>query len=183
MRRLVIILVTFVIVFITGSCGDKQFDSLYDGQEKTIESLVENLTKGNDDATVESNNGSIRVTLVHGEGAPLSENGAVAFYYAGYYITSSSLGSSNMFATNNESFAKSQRWSTTDTTSFAITTIKLGEDEIVEGLKNGLVGVKGGDECYVLFSGKRGFGKKKIANVPAHSALAYRLWIKSVSND
>ena len=52
MRRLVIILVTFVIVFITASCGDKQFDSLYDGQEKTIESLVENLTKGNDDATV-----------------------------------------------------------------------------------------------------------------------------------
>ena len=183
MRRLVIILVSSVIALVFASCGDKQFDSLYDGQEKTIDGLVENLTRGKDDATVESNNGSIRVTVVHGEGTPLSETGAVAFYYAGYYITGNSLSGSNMFATNNESFANSQRWSTTDTTAFAITTIKLGEDEIVEGLKNGLVGVKGGDECYVLFSGKRGFGKKKIANVPAHSALAYRLWIKSVSND
>ncbi|MBR5661502.1 MAG: FKBP-type peptidyl-prolyl cis-trans isomerase [Bacteroidales bacterium] len=183
MRRLVVISISVIIALIAASCGDKQFDSLYDGQEKTIETLVNNLTKGKDDATVESINGSVRVTVVHGEGTPLSENGAVAFYYAGYYITSGSLDKSTMFATNNESFASSQRWSVTDTTAFAITTIKLGEDEIVEGLKNGLVGVKGGDECYVLFSGKRGFGKKKIANIPAHAALAYRLWIKSVSND
>jgi FKBP-type peptidyl-prolyl cis-trans isomerase len=183
MRNLVVISISVIIAFIATSCGDKQLDSLYDGQEKKIQSLVTNLTRNNNDATVESNNGSIRVTVVHGEGAPLSENGAVAFYYAGYYITSASLDKSTMFATNNESFANSQRWSTTDTTAFAITTIKLGEDDIVEGLKNGLVGVKGGDECYVLFSGKRGFGKKKIANIPANSALAYRLWIKSVSND
>lgn len=183
MRNLVVISISVIIAFIATSCGDKQLDSLYDGQEKKIQSLVTNLTRNNNDATVESNNGSVRVTVVHGEGAPLSETGAVAFYYAGYYITGNSLSSSNMFATNNESFANSQRWSTTDTTAFAITTIKLGEDDIVEGLKNGLVGVKGGDECYVLFSGKRGFGKKKIANIPSNAALAYRLWIKSVSND
>lgn len=183
MRRLIVISVSVLIALVAASCGDKQLDAVYDGQEKTIETLVENLTNGKDDATVESNKGSIRVTVVHGEGAPLSENGAVAFYYAGYIIRGRSLDASSMFATNNESFAKSQRWATTDTSAFDIMTIKLDEDDIVEGLRNGLVGVKGGDECYVLFSGKRGFGKKKIANIPAYSALAYRLWIKSVSND
>ena len=40
MRRLVIILVSSVIALVFASCGDKQFDSLYDGQEKTIDGLV-----------------------------------------------------------------------------------------------------------------------------------------------
>ena len=91
--------------------------------------------------------------------------------------------SSNVFATNNESFASSIKWALSDSTSFDIMTVKMGEDDIVEGLRNGLVGVKGGEECYVMFNGKHGFGKKKISNIPANSALAYHLWIKSVTND
>ena len=106
----------------------------------------------------------------------------MAFYYAGYFISGNNLSNSNLFATNYETFANSIKWNVTDTTSFEIMTIRLDESDIVEGLRKGLPGVNGGEECYILFNGKRGFGKKKIANVPSNAALAWHLWIKSVSD-
>ena len=183
MNRHLSIVISVVLAIILASCGDKQMDSLYDTQESNIEGIVENLTKSSESATVQKNNGSVRVTVVQGEGAPLEDNGAVAFYYAGFYITGKSISNNNLFATNYETFANSIRWSVTDTTAFNIATIRLGEDKIVDGLRDGLVGVKGGEECYVLFNGKGGFGKKKIGNIPSNAALAYHLWIKSVSNE
>ena len=113
----------------------------------------------------------------------MKEGGAVSFYYAGFLISSSRLTNSNLFATNYDTFANSAGWAVSDSSTFTISTVKLGEDNLVEGLRNGLIGVKGGDECYVMFSGKHGFGKKKITSIPSNSALAYRLWIKSVSNN
>lgn len=44
------------------------------------------------------------------------------------------------------------------------------------------VTVKHGDECYIMFNGKYGFGKHTNGTVPGNSALAYHLWISSVSN-
>lgn len=181
MKRLTVI--SLAALTLLSSCGKKQLETTYDSQESNIESIISSLTKSTEDAKVERNGGSVRVTVVEGEGAPLDEKGAVAFYYAGYFISGSSLSSSNVFATNYETFAKSIRWSLSDTTAFDITTVRLGEDELVEGLRNGIIGVKGGEECYVMFNGSHGFGKRKISNIPPNSALAYHLWIKSVSND
>ena len=181
MRELTVI--SLVIMTLLSSCGDKQLETTYDRQESDIESIITNLTGSTGNAMVERNGGSVRVTVVEGEGAPLDEKGAVAFYYAGYYISGGSLSSSTVFATNYETFAQSIRWSLSDTTAFDIMTVRLGEDEIVEGLRNGIIGVKGGEECYVMFNGRHGFGKRKISNIPPNAALAFHLWIKSVSND
>ena len=182
MRRLSVLLIFSAIALLVASCGKKQLESMYDKQETNIEAIISNLTRSNPDATVELNDGIAKVTVVQGEGAPLSEAGAVAFYYAGYFISGNNLSNSNLFATNYETFANSIKWNVTDTTSFEIMTIRLDESDIVEGLRKGLPGVKGGEECYILFNGKRGFGKKKIANVPSNAALAWHLWIKSVSD-
>ena len=168
---------------LSASCGKKQMETTYEKQESNIQAIVSSLTKDNSNATTEYLNGSVRVTLTHGEGAELREDGAVSFYYAGFYISSTKISNNTLFATNYDTFASSARWSVTDSSAFDIKTVSLAKDDIVEGLRNGLVGVKAGDECYVLFSGKHGFGKRKIANVPARAALAYRLWIKSVTND
>ena len=54
---------------------------------------------------------------------------------------------------------------------------------MVTGLRNGLVGVKGGEECYILFSGKYGFGNKQSGTIPANSALVYHVWVESLSNE
>lgn len=182
MKKLAIITLG-IIWFLASSCEKKQMETAYEKQESNIQAIVNSLTKANADATTDYNNGSVRVTTVHGEGQELQEDGAVSFYYAGFIITSSSLSNSNLFATNYDTFASSARWAVTDSSAFDIKTISLAKDDIVEGLKNGLIGVKGGDECYVLFSGKHGFGKHKIANIPSNAALAYHLWIKSVTND
>ena len=172
-----------IFCILAASCGSKQLETTYDKQESNIQAIVNTLTKDQESATTDYNNGSVRVTLVHGDGEELKEGGAVSFYYAGFFISSSRISNSNLFATNYDTFANSVKWTVTDSTSFDIRTINLAEDDIVEGLRNGLIGVRGGDECYVLFSGKHGFGKKKFANIPSRSALAYHLWIKSVTND
>lgn len=182
MNRTTQILMAVLLVF-AASCGKKQMETTYDRQESNIEAIVGSLTKSNPDATTEYNNGTVKVTVVHGDGEALEEGGAVSFYYAGFFISSSNLSNSNLFATNYDTFANSAGWAVTDSSTFTISTVKLGEDNLVEGLRNGLIGVKGGDECYVMFSGKHGFGKKKITSIPSNSALAYRLWIKSVSNN
>ena len=182
MRRLTVILGA-ALAFLAVSCDKKGMETLYDKQEGYIESLTERFTSSAEGVTVDRNEGSVRVTVVHGDGPALQENGAVAFYYAGHFINGSTLSASNLFATNSETYANSVRWSVTDSSSFAIVTVRLGQDEIVKGLRNGLPGVRAGDECYIMFNGQYGFGKKEIANVPSNSALAYHLWIKSVSND
>ena len=170
-----------ILCILAASCDKK--DTSFDKQESNIQSIVNSLMNANPDATTDYNNGSVRVTVVHGDGQGLEKDGAVSFYYAGFYITGTSINNGSLFATNYDTFASSARWTVTDSTAFDIKTVSLAKDEIVEGLKNGLVGVKGGDECYVLFSGKYGFGKHYIANIPPNSALAYHLWIKSVTND
>ena len=182
MRRLTLLVSCAIASLLAASCDKKQIESMYDKQESNIEGLIESLTKRTPEATVERNDGIVRITVAQGDGATLSDNGAVAFYYAGYVISGKTLSSGSLFATNYETFANSVGWAVSDTTAFDIMTLRLDDCDIVEGLKKGLPGVKGGDECYILFNGKRGFGKKKIANIPANSALAWHLWIKSVSD-
>jgi FKBP-type peptidyl-prolyl cis-trans isomerase len=43
--------------------------------------------------------------------------------------------------------------------------------------------VKGGEECQILFTGKYGFGNKAFGIIPANSALVYKIWVESISND
>jgi FKBP-type peptidyl-prolyl cis-trans isomerase len=59
----------------------------------------------------------------------------------------------------------------------------VSEYELIPGLKAGLTGVKGGEECQIFFSGKYGFGNESVGIVPANSALVYKIWVESISND
>ena len=182
MRRLSLIGLCVIAALLAASCDKKQLESMYDTQEKYIEAITTSLTNSNPEASVDHNDGIVRITIAHGDGAELGENGAVAFYYAGYYLSGNKIDNSNLFVTNYEDLANSVNWAISDSTAFGIMTIRLDGSDIVEGLRKGLPGVKGGDECYILFNGNHGFGKKKIANIPRNSALAYHLWIKSVSD-
>lgn len=170
------------VCLLAASCGKEALKTTYGKQEQYIESIVESLSK-DDTVSVTRNEGSVRVTIAEGEGEGLREGGAVSFYYAGYFISSGSLSPGNVFATNYDTFAESIGWTVSDSTTFAIQTVDLSEDDLVEGLRNGIIGVKGGEECYVLFSGKLGFGSRIVGTIPRNSALAYHLWIKSVSNN
>jgi FKBP-type peptidyl-prolyl cis-trans isomerase len=127
------------------------------------------------------NNGSARLVTKEGEGEELKSNGSVAFYYAGY-VFSSGISSSNLFSTNHQETAANAGWTLTDEDD-DILTINLESYELIPGLKSGLQGVRSGEECQILFSGKYGFGKKGVGIVPANSALIYKIWVESISNE
>lgn len=182
-RKIVITLVPILAVLAFAGCTKKEIEEAYTKQEEYIEAIVKSLTSSNPEATVDYLDGVVKVTVAEGEGEALDGNGAVSFYYAGHYLNGNSLTSDNFFFTNYDVYGKSMDWEVSDSSVFTVKTVNLSEDKLVEGLRTGIVGVKGGDECYVLFSGKHGFGKHRTGPVPGNSGLAYHLWIKSVAND
>jgi FKBP-type peptidyl-prolyl cis-trans isomerase len=66
---------------------------------------------------------------------------------------------------------------------YSLFEINLAETELIEGLYNGIIGVKAGEECEILFSGKYAFGNSTFGIIPANSALAFKIWVVGVSND
>ena len=59
----------------------------------------------------------------------------------------------------------------------------LSDGKLVSGLKKGIKGVKAGEVCYILFSGKYGYGDKQYGTIPAKSALAYYVEVVEVNNN
>ena len=92
------------------------------------------------------------------------------------------INSANMFATNHEATATAAKWELTDP-DYAIMEIDMKDSRLLEGVRNGLLGVKAGEECEILFCGKYGFGNSTFGMIPANSALAFKIWVVNVSND
>lgn len=168
---------------------NKQAEQLtYDKQESNIDAFVTAQLKKDTTTTVTYKEGTVRLVLhdtLHREGFlsdTLRPGGTVSFYYAGYTLTGSSLNKANLFATNHKATADAAGWKLSDTTAFKITTLTL-DDRLLDGLQRGLEGVRGRDECYILFSGKLGYGARIQGTIPARSALVYQIWVSSISND
>ena len=160
------------------SCIKEKIENTYNNQEAKIDQYVE---KNRGEKRVVYNEGSTRLVTKEGEGEELKGNGSIAFYYAGYTF-SGNISASNLFATNHAATATGAGWTLTDEQD-NILTINLSEYKLIPGLKAGLVGVKGGEECQILFSGKYGFGDESVGIVPANSALVYKIWVESISNE
>ena len=171
------ILLTLVSMLST-SCVKEKLEDIYNKQEDRIDTYIQGKSDALD---IVYNGGSSRVVTVEGDGEALAEGGTVSFYYAGY-VFSGSKSSTNMFTTNHRQTAEKAGWNLTDA-EYGLKYITLGKDELLNGLKNGLVGVKAGETCEILFSGKYGFGKKPIGTIPANSALLFEIWVEAVSNE
>lgn len=212
MKHRTIIFIVLAISLLATSCVKEKLENTYNNQEDKIDQYIEkNRYKKStvkvpardpetgeikldgdgqpvmkdstvtDTMRVAYNQGSARLVIKEGEGEELRSNGSVAFYYAAYTFTNS-ISSSNMFSTNHLETASSAGWTLSDEND-DILTINLETYELIPGLKNGLVGVRSGEECQIFFSGKYGFGKKGIGIVPATSALVYKIWVESISNE
>ena len=185
---LIPILLLAVFAGIFPACSKEAVQMTYDRQETNIARFVEAQLKADNTATVTYKDGVVRVVLhdtLHREGLladTLRAGGTVSFYYAGYTLSSASVSSSNLFATNHQRTANSAGWKLSDTTAFKIQTLTL-DNKLLEGLQRGLEGVRNQDECYILFSGKYAFGPRFQGTIPARSALVYHIWVNSISND
>ena len=92
------------------------------------------------------------------------------------------MNSSTIFATNYQQFADAYGWNITDDSAFGAVKVNLAKDQLLEGLRKGLAGVREGEECYILFSGKYAFGKKATGTIPANAPLAYHILVTGVEN-
>ena len=179
------ILIPLAILLLNG-CTKQAIQATYDKQEETIDKLVESLVSKDEGATVEYLDGAVRIRFSDSTSTdsdtPLEKGGKVSFYYGGFTVTSTSLSYSNMFATNLQQLATSAGWKDVDESIFQEETVTVGKGELVPGLEKGLIGVKKGDDCIIVFSGKYGWGNHARGTVPARSALAYQIWVTDVTN-
>ena len=149
------------------SCVKEKLEVTYNNQETRIDQYIstnmyktttENGVSKTDTLRVVYNGGANRLILKEGIGEELTSKGTAAIYYAGYTFTGNK-SASNLFVTNHEETAKSAGWSLTDE-DYSIHRINMADDELIDGLKKGLMGVCSGEHCQILFSGKYAFGKK-----------------------
>jgi FKBP-type peptidyl-prolyl cis-trans isomerase len=172
------IIITILCMLAFSSCVKSKLEVTYNSQESKIESYI--ASKGDTYRSIR-NGGANRLVLKEGEGEELQRNGFVSFYYAGYKF-SGSFSAANLFVTNHQATAEQSGWNLTDA-DYQIYEINLADAKLVQGLKDGLLGVKAGEECEILFSGKYGFGDEKFGIIPANSALLYKIWVVGVAND
>ena len=164
------------------SCTKESRELMYANQETRIETFVQKRQTDNPETRVIHNGGATRVVVSEGTGVELTARGKVTIYYAGYNFSSGSVSNSNLFATNYKDFASSVGWTLSDESVFVPLEMDLSDKDIIDGLRSGLEGVREGEECYILFSGKYAFGKSKIGTIPANAPLAFRIWVQQVEN-
>lgn len=182
-----------VIIDTLGTYIDTTFvyDTTFVGDEMNIDTLIAGIelkykTEKRDTVVTDSlrvvyNGGSTRLVWTEGSGPMLEPEGSVSFYYAGYTFKGS-IDKNNLFVTNHQATAESSNFILTDP-DYSLYEINLGETELIEGLRDGLIGVRAGEQCDILFSGKHAFGNSVFGIIPANSALAFKIWVIGVSND
>ena len=198
------ILALFFLCIAASACVKEKLEETYSKQETQIDTyLTKNMTmeretevtetdpetgepvtkivKWTDTLRIEYNGGAARLVKEEGTGDPLSETGAVSFYYAGYTFTGSP---SALFATNHEETATDPKVNFTLTDpDYSLFEADMRDVELLECLRKGLIGVRAGEECEILFSGKYAFGNRIFGIIPAKSALLFKIWVVGVSND
>lgn len=177
MKGTIRIFALMILAFAGMSCMKSKLEVTYNKQESQIDKYLSSKT----DMRIERNGGANRLVTVEGEGEALSGNGFVSFYYAGYTF-SGSFNAANMFVTNHQASAEQAGWDLTDA-DYAIHETNMADAKLIQGLKDGLIGVRAGEECEILFSGKFGFGNESFGIIPANSALLYKIWVVGVTND
>ena len=165
------------------SCKKESLETTYSSQEDRIDSFIEGLMGQDPAPRVVHNGGSNRIVIQEGEGEELAEGGTVSFYYAGYVFSGSAPSAGNLFVTNREETAAESGW-TLCSPDYEILTMTYDKNAgLLDGLMKGLKGVKGGEICYIVFSGKYGFGDEITGSIPANSALIYQIWVESLTNE
>lgn len=174
MKKRLIFGLLAVLALFAASCNS-QLELTYASQDESIDKYISKEMEEDSTLTASYNRGSVRLTTVAGEGEELKEGGLVNIRYSAYVFTGSSIESSKAFVST---FPETATSSNTD-----ITTIDLRDNDLISGLKNGLVGVKAGEDCYIIFSAKYGFQDKAIGTIPANSALAFRVKVYAIENN
>lgn len=180
MKRIELILAALAVCFLSG-CGNSSLETSFVSQSEKIDSYVSKQMESHPEYRAVYKDGVVRMIVSEGEGEELETGGTVSFYYAGYNFNNATATASTMFATNDADIAAAAKWNLSDSTLFQPMTVTLGKDPLVKGLEIGLEGVKTGEDSYILFSGRHGFGKHALGTIPANAALCYHVRVEEVT--
>lgn len=182
MNKILPIISFALAILFLGACGGNSLQTTYTNQAEKIDKWVDSQLKSHPEYRAVYNDGVVRLIIAEGTGDYLEKGGKLTFTYTGYTFDNYSVSNSNIFATNDADLAGTARWNLTDESVFTPTTIVLGRDDLVKGLEMGLEGICEGEDCYIVFSGKYGFGRKRLGTIPANTAICYRILANEVVN-
>lgn len=166
-----IILTLLVIALAVSSCDKQDRENTYISQEERIDSYINSL---DDSYRVMRQNGANRVVVTEGNSPDsLCVGDSVYFYYSGYQFSG---GRGALFATNDTIVAKENGiFASGDTFK-----LRYGSDGLINGLHNGMAGVREGETCYIIFSAKYGYGNEIMFNLPKLTPLFFDIQVKKV---
>lgn len=163
------------------ACTKSTTENTYNGQEVKIDSYVTKYMESHPESRVAYSGSVVRIVVAEGEGEELEKGGTASILYAGYNFNSTSMSASTLFATNDSDVAAAARWNVSDESGFGPREVSIKDKDLVEGLRLGLPGVRKGEDCIIIFSGRHGFGRQ-VGTIPANAALAYRVQVLDIMN-
>ncbi len=167
--------VLFIVIFAV-SCAKQERDNIIIDQQKSIESYAATFTSGR----VEKNGMVWRLVLNEGHGDINAQKGdSLYFLYAAYIFSS---GKGPLIFTNILEIAKNNGFDVSNM-SFDFYREVVGNGKLLQGLDKGLIGVKPGEKCYVIFTANDGFGPVQIGLIPKMSPLIYEVWVSDVKKN
>jgi len=158
------------------SCAKEEQLNLMSQQESAIDKFVKTLS----DSRVVVEDGVWRVIMEEGAGtAEAAAGDSVKINYASYIFNS---GKGKLYDTNIKSVADGAgmeidfdllqpRW------------VLVGRGKLLSGLDRGLISVKRGERCYIIFSARHGFGNTQIGLIPKMSPLLIEVWVQDVKKN
>lgn len=185
-----------IVILAISGCTSQSLEESYSKMEDTISSYIESNFSDETRYAIHRYGGSSRITVIPQpeepetpENAPatgasatdtLKQNGKVTFDYAGF-ILGNSFPPTDMFTASTKELAdEGGLWG--DETTFTPVTVRLSDGNLLEGLRKGLLGVSEGEECYIIFSAKYGFGNMTVNAIPKMSSLIYHIWVLDIEN-
>jgi len=178
----IIVLAFCLSSFVLSSCTKDEAETAYESQEKKISAYVENIMKNDTTGIkVSYNNGSTILSLTSGSGEGITKSSSIKFDYVAYTFNGI-ISNANIVATSDLATAKKAGLDISDPTIYAPVSTSIKDANFIQGLEDGLMGAKAGEQRLILFSGKYGYGKKKLGTISANSALAYQVLIEEVKN-
>lgn len=167
MKKLMVII---SLLFLSVACTKQDRENTIISQEASIDKYLSNLQG----ATIIRNGGSNRAVMQEGKaGTEAAVGDSLYIRYAGYTFSN---GKGELFVTNEESVAAAKNFPMQESPY----KLELGKTDLVSGLESGLVGVKEGEYCYIVFSAKYGYNNTQVANIPKLTPLFYEIWVDRV---
>ena len=166
------VIAVIALSFSVFACQKEDLKSTIASQNQEIERFVNSLAGM--DYRIERHEGIVRAVVEEGSGEEAQNGDSLHFIYSGYIFSG---GPGTLFVTNDTIMVD-------DTTFFpacqAPERICLGSSPLIEGLAEGLKGVKKGEHCYIFFSAKYGFYNTIVYGVPKLSPLFYDIVVEDV---